>query len=305
MKKTESAPNMIRHPYPRWIHLVLAAMMVLCLGITQGQAAPNKNSKKPRFTRADKTALKQGGFLQAPALPALIPDIKGVPHYFGPSPNWANSSFALPDALVEITGDGTGATAFATVGANGAITGITVVDPGSGYTSALVNITSGAGNGASATAEVSTTGVVTGFIDIVGGSGYTAPNVTIAGGCLPTGSCEATATAYGFVDTLTLDTPGNSYTNPTVDFDLPDAPNGVQAKAHVEFDSTSGVITAIILDNPGSGYASAPNVVIRDGTISDPINNGGSGATASATLSISDVVVDTFGAGYMSPPRLR
>ena len=32
-----------------------------------------------------------------------------------------------------------------------------------------------------------------------------------------------------------------------------------------------GAITAIVVDQPGSGYSFAPNVVIRDGTIFDPI----------------------------------
>jgi hypothetical protein len=52
-----------------------------------------------------------------------------VPHYFGPYPNWANSPLTQADAKVDITVaagcfDG-GATAVATVGANGGITGIT------------------------------------------------------------------------------------------------------------------------------------------------------------------------------------
>ena len=59
---------------------------------------------------------------------------------------------------------------------------------------------------------------------------------------------------------------------PTVDFDMPDDPNGTIAKAHVVWDSNTGDVTGIVLDNPGSGYASAPKVVIRDGTLFSPIN---------------------------------
>lgn len=55
-------------------------------------------------------------------------------------------------ATVAITGDGTGATATATVTA-GAVTAITITNPGSGYTSATVAI-SGDGTGATATAAV-------------------------------------------------------------------------------------------------------------------------------------------------------
>jgi FtsP/CotA-like multicopper oxidase with cupredoxin domain len=418
---------------------------------------------------------------RALAAPASPTDESKVPHYFGPYPNWANSPFTLPDVAVEITGDGQGATAVASVGANGAVTGITITDPGSGYTSATVNIT-GAGMDAAATANVTLSGIVSGITVDMPGSGYTQPVVTISGGggtgtlmqvgnqpiarayatdfatppgtlgpvfvvvpatmpasgfvneimyfnqattggsptpsagnlfhayvlhatgnpneysvlwdsgeqtvppavdpvgdivtipvpnvAVTTGDAiafygegipvdtgsgadivsypapaapvqgtlitvgdpatfpllgeartysfaanvidtsgvvpltDATATAYGGVAGITVDIPGSSYTMPTVDFDLPDAPDGVQARAHAEFDSISGAITAVVVDNPGSGYSSAPNVVIRDGTLFDPINNGGSGATATATLAISAVSLDTFGSGYTSPPMV-
>jgi len=115
---------------------------------------------------------------------------------------------------------------------------------------------------------------------------------------------NAAATAFGGVDRVSILDPGSGYTNPTVDFDLPDAPDGIQAKAHALFDPTTGAITDVIVDNPGSGYSSAPKVVIRDGTIFDPINNGGAGATAVATLAITIIQVDNFGSGYVSAPTV-
>lgn len=57
----------------------------------------------------------------AQAMPSSPTDASKVPHYFGPWPNWANSPLTRADATVTITGDGTGATAEATVGANGAV----------------------------------------------------------------------------------------------------------------------------------------------------------------------------------------
>ena len=95
------------------------------------------------------------------AAPPLSPtDISKVPHYFGPNPNWANSPFTVPDATVTISGDGSGAAAVAAVGANGALTGIAITNPGVGYTTATVGIT-GAGTGAAATAVVVLSGIVT------------------------------------------------------------------------------------------------------------------------------------------------
>ena len=68
------------------------------------------------------------------------------PHYFGPYPNWANSPFTLPNATVEIPGDGIGATAVAQVDpVTQGIASIQVTSPGSGYTDATVAIGGGDG----------------------------------------------------------------------------------------------------------------------------------------------------------------
>ncbi len=126
------------------------------------------------------------------------------------------------------TGAGSGATAEATVGADGAITGLTITNPGSGYAAATVEIT-GAGTGATATADVQTSGAVTSVAVDVGGGGYTAPSVTISGGGATT---DATAHVLGGVDAVSIAANGAGYKFPTVDFDLPDDPNGVQAQGY-------------------------------------------------------------------------
>ncbi len=268
------------------------------------------------------------------SMPDSPTDESKVPHYYGPYSNYANSTFTLAAATVDITGDGSGATANATVGANGAVTDIVITNPGSGYNAATITIT-GAGTGASADAVITSTGVVSSVVVDTPGAGYTAPSVTFTGPA----TTPATATAYGGVDELFLDTPGEGYSMPTVDFDMPDDPNGTLARAHVlcvEVDcqsvapATTVTITGLMIDNPGSGYAKAPNVVIRDGTIFDPLNNrlaaaarqaqaSGDGdispnqidiqatinATAHATISVDTVVVDTFGAGYSAVPTVE
>jgi FtsP/CotA-like multicopper oxidase with cupredoxin domain len=232
------------------------------------------------------------------ALPSSPIDESKVPHYFGPYPNWALSPLTLPDVTVTINGDGTGAAAAATVGGNGAVTGIDITDPGSGYTAATLSI-SGAGTGATANAVVTLSGVVTSVTVDTPGVGYTEPIATVTGGGATT---NAQVTVYGGVDSVTLGAPGTGYTNPTVDFDLPDAPDGVQASGHATWNG-SGEITGIIVDSPGSGYSHAPNVVIRDGTVFDPLLDG-SGATATATISVVSATVDAFGAGYTSLPSV-
>src|SRR4030042_2905618 len=244
------------------------------------------------------------------ALPISATDETKVPHYFGPSPNWANSPLTLADAQVVITGDGSGAVAAASVGANGAVTVITITSPGSDYTTATITIT-GAGTGATADASVRTSGVVTAITVDNAGSGYTQPVVIFTGG----GGTGAIATAYGGVDAVVLGDPGSGYSFPTVDFDLPDDPNGVQARGHVLCDPVAWTpanpgdpitIIGVQVDNPGSGYSTAPNVVIRDGTLFDPISPpvGFIPATATATLSISALTVNHYGADYTSAPSV-
>ena len=245
----------------------------------------------------------------ATALPNSPTDQTKVPHYFGPYPNWALSPLTLADAQVVITGDGTGAEAVASVGANGAITGVIVTNPGQNYTAATASITSVNGTGATLLPVVTLSGIVSSVSVDAAGAGYSNPVVTITGGGATT---DATATAFGGVDAVNLTAAGFGYSFPTVDFDMPDDPNGVQATGHVLCDVANCTplnpgdpitIMSVVVDNPGSGYIKAPNVVIRDGTLFDPIN-GGTGATATATLSILSITVDTFGAGYTSAPSV-
>ena len=130
---------------------------------------------------AAQVAPTPGDNVPAVSAPASPTDESKVPHYFGPYPNWALSPLTTADVTVEILGDGTGATATASVGANGEITDITITDPGSGYTAATVNIM-GAGTGATASAVVTASSAVTSVNVTAGGSGYTAPTVTFSGG---------------------------------------------------------------------------------------------------------------------------
>ena len=105
----------------------------------------NKNKRSVALVVLLVLSLLAGG-VQRPvaaiptALPASPVDESKVPHYYGPYPNWALSPLTTADVAVEIVGDGSGATASATVGANGALTGIQITNPGRGYTTASVNI---------------------------------------------------------------------------------------------------------------------------------------------------------------------
>ena len=252
------------------------------------------------------------------AVAATPADPTKVPHYFGPWPNWANSPLTLNKASVTFSGTGTGASAVAQVDpVTGGIKSIDITAPGQGYDAATTVTITGGTTAATATAAVSTSDVVTGFTNVVPGSGYTAFKVDLSGGVdlSVTGNAAATAIGSGGVDAVTVTDAGSGYSMPTVDFDYPDDPNGTQATGHVECveaidcshapDATVS-IARVVVDEPGSGYATAPAVTIRNGTQYDPINfpDGTAAATAKATLKLTAVNVLEFGKGYTSSPTV-
>lgn len=237
-----------------------------------------------------------------------------VPHYFGPWPNWANSPLTLNKASVTFEGTGTGASAVAQVDpVTGGIKSVDITSPGQGYDGTTTVTIAGGSASAAATATVSTSNVVIGFKNVVPGSGYKAFDVALSGG----GGSGATAIASGGVDAVTITGGGGGYTMPTVDFDYPDDPNGTQATGHAVCQEAPGdcthadgdtvTVTGVVVDNPGSGYTTAPGVSIRNGTQFDPINlpQGVDPATASSTLKLTAVSVDQFGAGYTSAPTVE
>jgi FtsP/CotA-like multicopper oxidase with cupredoxin domain len=139
-----------------------------------------------RFKAARDEVLAAGGML---AMPHLDPG--GIPHYFGPYPNYANSplptgsvanitlatggsNYTSPavmvhDIYVDVYGAGTGANVTATV-INGVITNLTLNNGGSGYTmgsTPMVTITDTTGSGATATATIGgpTQGGIRKFVD--------------------------------------------------------------------------------------------------------------------------------------------
>ncbi|MEU9241009.1 multicopper oxidase domain-containing protein [Streptomyces sp. NPDC048385] len=201
----------------------------------------------------------------------------------------------------QVTPAGTGAEATATVDPQtGGIAGIDVTAPGHGYVAGATSVTvDGGTTAAAAEATVKSTGAVVDLKVGANGSGYGGFAVDITGG----GGSGAAATASGGVDAVTIADGGSGYTMPTVDFDLPDDPNGTVAKGHVDpADLTAdGSVTKVIVDDPGSGYGSAPGVAIHNGTLADPIP-GATESKASSSLKLVGLTVDRIGSGYTGTP---
>ena len=150
--------------------------------------------------------------------------------------------------------------------------GVTLINGGSGYTSApTVGFSGGGGSGALATASI--TNIVNAVTLTSRGYGYTAaPIVNITGGGGTGASAIATfSPATGQVTGVTVTNPGAGYTSaPTVGF------SGGGGTGAVASASINGVVSGITVSNPGSGWTSVPSVTLTGG--------GGTGALALASL---------------------
>ncbi|MBI4785586.1 MAG: multicopper oxidase domain-containing protein [Chloroflexi bacterium] len=200
---------MLDRKFPKLVvlFLAMACLLLLQVGEVSAQQPPPPTRKKlERVSLADRKAAAEraaeNGILpgvagkktagRAPA--AMNPG--GVPQYFGPFANYANSPMpkgavtnitledggsgytATPTVTIEdVYGTGTGATATATVDVNGVITAITLTSGGTNYSAPIVVITdtTGADAVASATIGGTLTGGLQKFKDAL-------PNLTIAQG---------------------------------------------------------------------------------------------------------------------------
>ncbi|WP_299456817.1 T9SS type A sorting domain-containing protein [uncultured Microscilla sp.] len=210
----------------------------------------------------------------------------------------------------------------------GQLVGISITNPGSGYTSAPTGITiSGPGTGASCTPTLSIESLTLG----TGGAGYeTAPAINFpappTATDAPTSVANAVANLSGAIKTITVDNSGQGYTStPNISIQSP----GATASANV----TSGQVTSVNVEQGGAYYTNAPTVTFDSGTASAyavvengvvtqvVVTNGGSGyavppkvtlslptgavqATASLTMTINEVALNSGGLNYDTPPTV-
>lgn len=184
---------------------------------------------------------------------------------------------------------------------SGALTGVNIIHAGAGYNSLEE----------APAVSVYTDGLIDEITVVNQGSGYTtAPTVTITdeSGVGFTGTANIAA---GKVISVSITTPGYGYSSPTVVFTGGNGtgatasattknvqePGGIQPVATSTL--SGGAITSIGVTAGGSGYTTAPTVSIVTAT-----GDSGSGATATAVLSgsgITQITVSNGGSNYESP----
>lgn len=150
-----------------------------------------------------------------------------------------------------------------------------------------------------------------------GGVNYAAPLITFVGGLPP---ADANKPPFA-VNSLSLIKQGRNYTSKAVvQFQGSLNPGGHHAQATLTRDATTGAITSVTVIDPGSGYGTIPSAFIFDpGNTTGGVDpefaaevvvqpGSGTPATAHATLgvggTISAIVMDTTGIGYVSIPAV-
>lgn len=199
------------------------------------------------------------------------------------------SGFLPGNILINVSGQGARYEVTAT---GGLITGLTLLDPGSGYTNRPTTLVGGSGSGASLTFSDQEYQVI-GVAVVEPGTGYTGTSVTptFSGGA---GSgAAATGILGGVVGSITVTAPGQRYNPATTVVTLTSTASGGGASASAVTVDGLGAVRAINLAAAGTGYVAPPAITIIDDS------GVGYGATAVATMSGDRIIgFDITSAGY-------
>lgn len=242
------------------------------------------------------------------------------------------SGYASAPSVTFTGGSGSGATGVATINGAGQVTGVTITNPGNGYTSApTIVFSGGGGTGAAFNSSLSITSIVitnpgTGYVNapnvvitdpVAAASGTASGIAHVAGGQVrdvivtqnPLGSgATANAVLTGTrVNIVNMVSQGSGYTSPPLVQFVGGGGTGASATATV---NTAGAVTGITVTNNGTGYTSAPTVLITPAFDAPPAVAfvGGGGTLATATTTINGVMslgrVTNVGVGYFDNPTV-
>ena len=206
-------------------------------------------------------------------------------------------------ATITFSGGGAptpGFQARATVYTSTNVTGVTVFDPGSGYTTRPTGVTGGSGN-AMQVAFNDQNYTVVGYRAIESGKDYfAAPTVSLSPPNASGTTASITASVEQVVGSISITNPGAAYNPATTTIALVPVASGGGATAAPVTVNGIGAITRINLATPGKGYVAPPTVSIVDRSGS------GSGAVATATtaLGVTGITFSSAGVGYSSTPTV-
>jgi hypothetical protein len=210
------------------------------------------------------------------------------------------TGFSVGNVLAHVGGSG-GRFEVDTVSGSGAITGLKLVIPGSGYTNRPTALAGGSGFGAAPTFNDQNYQVA-GVTVLTPGSGYNpSASVGLTLGDVGSGTgASVTGEPASVVGSITVLNSGSGYAAATTTVTLTSPASGGGASSQVVSVDGQGSILSVNLSANGAGYTGAPTVTIVD--------NSGSGRGASAianlTGGVTELLLDNGGAGYTVAPTV-
>lgn len=190
------------------------------------------------------------------------------------------------------------ATATATIGGTSAVLGATVTNQGVNYTTApTIAVTGGGGAGATATATLlnATWGLLRLILTGAGANYTSAPAVGFSGGTGSGAAGVATISAPDQVVGATVTAGGYFPDPPSVNFSGGGASIQATARPIMQYPNGTGAVVGIEIVAPGTGYTSTPTITItHPSSLATP-------ATATAQLGtgqITSITLTNPGAGY-------
>ena len=226
--------------------------------------------------------------------PTLIAEISYMPAGVSSASLVSSGSGYTSPPSVTIAGDGSGATASATLETVGSVNTINVGDAGSGFTSAPTVTISGDGSGAAATAVLSSTGGLESVSIVSAGKKYDVGDALVFGGNGSGAMAQVSAITgngsnSGQISAVTIINAGSGYSTITVD-SIGNESGGAAGTGAALTASLSYGIDYIQVDSVGSGYS----------TISASVAGGTTPAVLSSVLSygVASIEVDFGGANY-------
>lgn len=202
------------------------------------------------------------------------------------------TGYLVTDDTVQLAfsggGSDTSAEAHAVVTTTGGVAAVNITNSGTGYTTAsVVSFSGGGGSGAQAVITGLVGGAITQISVTNPGSGYTsAPTVAASVGSSFAGTVDV---RYGQVGSIVVDAGGTGYNdNPQVQIGAPDSDSLPILQATAVAVTSGGVVTSIIVTEPGLGYTKAPVVTLIGG------NNAAAATAGLMPFGVSGTSVETF-----------
>jgi hypothetical protein len=212
----------------------------------------------------------------------------------------AGTGFSVGNVLAHVGGSN-GRFQVDTVNGSGAITGLTLVDPGAGYTNRPTALAGGSGFGAAPTFNDQNYQLA-GVTVLTPGSGYS-PSASVSASFSNVGSgtgAIATGEPASVVGSITVVNRGSGYAAATTTVTLTSPASGGGASSQAVSVDGQGSILSVNLSANGAGYTGAPTVTIVDQSGS------GRGASAIANLDggVTELLLTNGGAGYTVAPTV-